>query len=127
MGRGRSVRCCFRSSGQPSDFELLIYNWWSLFTRLAIPSRHTEAATSLPLLLHGITRQTRHGNQTTVTITSNHAKAPALRLALDAVSTLLQRLAQTAERLSRPQRWSQFRRFIFRDWLKTQSPEPFFL
>ena len=30
----------------------LIYNWWSLFTRLAIPNRHTEATTSRPLLLH---------------------------------------------------------------------------
>jgi hypothetical protein len=26
----------------------LIYNWWSLFTRLAIPNRHTEATTSRP-------------------------------------------------------------------------------
>jgi hypothetical protein len=105
----------------------LIYNWWSLFTRLAIPNRHTEATTSRPLLLHGIARQTRHGNQTTVTITSNHAKAPAVRLALEAVSTLLQRLAQTAERLNLQQRWRQLLRFIFRDWLKTQVPEPFFL
>ena len=104
----------------------LIYNWWSLFTRLAIPNRHTEATTSRPLLLHGIARQTRHGNQTTVTITSNHAKAPAVRQALEAVSTLLQRLAQTAERLSLQQRWRQLLRFIFRDWLKTQAPEPYF-
>ena len=36
----------------------LVYNWWSLFTRLAIPNRHTEATTSRPLLLHGIGRQT---------------------------------------------------------------------
>ena len=104
----------------------LIYNWWSLFTRLAIPNRHTEATTSRPLLLHGIARQTRHGNQTTVTIISNHAKAPAVRLALEAVSTLLQRLVQTAERLSLQQRWRQLLRFIFRDWLKTQTPEPCF-
>lgn len=53
----------------------LIYNWWSLFTRLAIPNRHTEATTTRPLLLHGVARQTKHGNQTTLTITSNHAHA----------------------------------------------------
>jgi hypothetical protein len=29
----------------------LIYNWWSLYTRLAIPHRHTEATTSRPLLI----------------------------------------------------------------------------
>src|SRR5438309_11433567 len=56
----------------------VIYNWWTLFTRLAIPKRHTEALTSRPLLLNGIARQTTHGNQTTLTITSLHAQAPAV-------------------------------------------------
>jgi hypothetical protein len=34
----------------------LIYTWWSLFTRLAIPNPHTEAMTSRPVLLHGLRR-----------------------------------------------------------------------
>ena len=38
----------------------LIYNWWSLFVRLADPDHHREAITSRPLLLHGIARQTHH-------------------------------------------------------------------
>lgn len=105
----------------------LIYNWWSLFTRLAIPNRHTAATTSRPLLLHGIARQTRHGNQTTLTITSSHAQAKAIRGALEAVSQLLQRLRQTAERLSIRQRWRLLLRFIFRDWLRHQTTEPLFL
>ena len=45
----------------------LIYNWWSLFVRLADPDQHTEAITSRPLLLYGVGRQTRHANQTTIT------------------------------------------------------------
>ena len=102
----------------------LIYNWWSLFTRLAIPNRHTEATTSRPLLLHGIGRQTTHANQTTLTITSNHAQANPIRRALETVSHLLQTLAETAERLSLEQRWHWLLRFIFRDWLTTRSPEP---
>jgi hypothetical protein len=105
----------------------LIYNWWSLFTRLAIPNRHTEATTSRPLLLHGIGRQTTHANQTTLTITSNHAQAEPVRRALEAVSQVLQRLAQTAERFSLNQRWRQLLRFIFRDWLGTRSPDTAFL
>ena len=105
----------------------LIYNWWSLFTRLAIPNRHTEATTSRPLLLHGIGRQTTHGNQTTLTITSNHAQAAPIRRALEGVSHLLQRLAQTAEQFTVNQRWRWLLRFIFRDWLKTRVPEPAFL
>ena len=105
----------------------LIYNWWSLFTRLAIPNRHTEATTSRPLLLHGIGRQTTHANQTTLTITSNHAQAEPVRRALEAVSQVLQRLAQTAERFSLNQRWCQLLRFIFRDWLGTRSRDTAFL
>jgi hypothetical protein len=32
----------------------LVYNWWSLFTRLAIPEKHAEAITSRPLLLNAV-------------------------------------------------------------------------
>lgn len=102
----------------------LVYNWWSLFTRLAIPNRHTEATTTRPLLLHGIARQTRHGSQTTLTITSSHAQAQRIQGALEAVSQLLQRLRLTAQQLTPMQRWRHLLRFIFRDWLKNRSPDP---
>ncbi|MGA2146206.1 MAG: hypothetical protein ABSH49_14725, partial [Bryobacteraceae bacterium] len=111
----------------PVGIVALIYNWWSLFTRLAIPNRHTEATTSRPLLLHGIGRQTTHGNQTTLTITSNHAQAEPIRRALEGVSRLLQRLVETAEQFTVNQRWRWLLRFIFRDWLKTRPPDPRFL
>jgi Transposase DDE domain group 1 len=100
----------------------LIYNWWSLYTRLAIPKRHTEATTSRPLLLHGIGRQTKHSNQTTLTITSNHAHAGPVRLALESVSQLLQRLAASAEHFNADQRWRWLLRFIFRDRFGQRSP-----
>jgi hypothetical protein len=104
----------------------LIYNSWSLYAGLAILSRHTEAATSRPLMLHGIARRTSHNNRTTLTLTmtSNHAQAGAVRKALEAVSQLLQRVAQTAEQLTVSARWRQLLRFIFRDWLKTRAPDP---
>jgi Transposase DDE domain group 1 len=100
----------------------LIYNWWSLYTRLAIPNRHTEAITSRPLLLHGIARQTRHANQSILTITSNHAQATATRQVLEAVSHFLQRVRHTAEQLPLLDRWRAVLRFIFRDWLKSTAP-----
>ena len=53
----------------------LVYNWWSLFVRLADPVKHTEAITSRPLLLHAPARLTRHGGQTRVTISHPHAEA----------------------------------------------------
>jgi hypothetical protein len=51
-----------------------IYNWWTIFMRLGIPDKHAEAVTSRLLALYGIARRTRHANQTTVEITSTHAK-----------------------------------------------------
>jgi len=57
----------------------LVYNWWTIFMRWGIPEKHAEAITSRPLALHGIARQTRHGNQTTVEITSTHATSTLMR------------------------------------------------
>ena len=41
----------------------LIYNWWSLFVRLADPEHHREAITSRPLLLTALARRTYHAGQ----------------------------------------------------------------
>jgi hypothetical protein len=102
----------------------LIYNWWSLYTRLAIPNRHTEATTSRPLLLHGVARQTEHANQSTLTITSLHAHAPKVRQALAGVNQFLHRVRQTAEQLPQTDRWRAVLRFIFRDWLQNSAAPP---
>ena len=101
----------------------LIYNWWSLYTRLAIPNRHTEATTTRPLMLDGIGRQTKHSNQTTITLTSNHEKAEPLRKTLEAISSLLQTLTQSATQFTLAQRWRWLLRYIFRDWLKNCAPD----
>ena len=76
----------------------LIYNWWGLFTRLAAGGKG-EAITTRPLRLYGLARRARHGRQTTLTITSSHAKAGQLRRALEAASGFLKRVAATAEQL----------------------------
>jgi hypothetical protein len=53
-----------------SRMVALVYNWWSLFVRLAA-GKHHEAITSRPLLLYGVARQTKHAGQTTLTTTQN--------------------------------------------------------
>jgi Transposase DDE domain group 1 len=106
----------------------VIYNWWTLFTRLAIPNRHTEAITSRPLLFNGVARQTTHSNQATLTITSMHAQAPAVQRALQAVSKFLQRVRQTAEQFTSAECWRAVLYFIYRDWLQNSSAaEPTFV
>jgi hypothetical protein len=94
----------------------LVFNWWSLYTRLAIPGRHTEALTSRPLLLHGIARKTKHSQQARLTITSAHGKAARVQRRLRQGSEYLQRFRVTAEQLSQPERWRLLLRAIFREF-----------
>jgi hypothetical protein len=96
----------------------LVYNWWSLFTRLAIPEKHAEAITSRPLLLNAVGKQTTHAGQTTVTLTSLHAKAPQMQVALRAISAFLATLHHAAEQLTCPQKWLLILSRVFRHILK---------
>lgn len=83
----------------------LVYNWWSLFARLARPDKHLEAITSRPLLLHAVATKTCHQRQTTVTIAEGHAKAENIRTALQRISAFLGMLKRTAEQLTQAERW----------------------
>src|ERR1039457_3039496 len=94
----------------------LVYNWWTIFMRLGIPDKHAEAITSRPLALHGIARQTHHGNQTTVEITSTHAKASQIAEILTKVSGFLRRIRTTAEQLTQSERWKLILSAAFRQF-----------
>lgn len=99
----------------------LIFNWWSLYTRLAVPRRHTEATTSRPLLLHGVARKTTHGQQPRLTITSAHGKAAAVQRRLVQVSEYLQRFRKAAEQLAQPQKWRLLLQAIFREFYPAEA------
>jgi hypothetical protein len=85
--------------------------------RLGIPDKHAEAITARPLALHGIARQTRHGNQTMVEITSTHAKASVITEILTNVSGFLKRIKATAEQLTQWERWKLILSAAFRQLL----------
>jgi hypothetical protein len=95
----------------------LVYNWWTIFMRLGIPDKHAEAITSRPLALHGIARQTRHGNQTTVEITSMHAKAAQIAEILTKVSGFLKHIKTIAEQLTQGDRLKLILSAAFRHFL----------
>jgi hypothetical protein len=88
----RAIRCllCFHRHRPYTKFPILL---------------HTEAITSRPLLLYGVGRQTRHANQTTITVTSTHGKAGHVRRMLAEVVTFFKSLRPIAEQLSDLQRW----------------------
>ena len=78
----------------------LVYNWWSLFVRLASPEVRREAITSRPWLMSSIGRRTEHAGQTTITLTGLHAQFDQARQVLMQVSARLQAWAkEIAEQL----------------------------
>ncbi|MEW5942056.1 MAG: transposase [Chloroflexota bacterium] len=91
----------------------LVYNWWSLYVRLAIPERHAEAITSRPLLLYGVGQQTRHGGQTTLTITPMHAQAHMAQRVLMSLNAFLSEMKATARQLDWTERWRTILSRIF--------------
>ena len=85
----------------------LIYNWWSLFVRLANPEARREAITSRPWLMSSVGRRTEHAGQTTITLTGLHAHFGKAKEALTRVSAWLQALAsRAAEQLSVTTVWN---------------------
>jgi hypothetical protein len=89
-----------------------------VFMRLGIPDKHAEAITSRPLALHGIARQTRHSNQTTIEVTSTHSKAPLIAKALRQVSAFLKRIKTSAEQLTQHTRWKVILSAAFQHFLR---------
>lgn len=82
----------------------LVYDWWTLFVRLAQPHKHFEAISSRPLLLHGVATQTQHAGQKRLTITSTHAKQAVIQAVLTSLAGFLSSLKSAAEQLTDAQR-----------------------
>ena len=105
-------------------FVALVYNWWSLFTRLSNPNKRAEAITSRPLLLHAIGRKTSHSNQSTLTLTSLHAEAAKIQLAVAAVAGFLSHIRSIAEQLKPLERWRLILLAVIRAFPLTTSVGP---
>ena len=85
----------------------LIYNWWNLYVRLALPDQHHEAITSRPLLLTSIGRLTKHSNQKTVKITSLHGKTRTLVEAYERLTSAFNELKTIAPQLTSAECWKR--------------------
>lgn len=79
-----------------------VYNWWSIFVRLASPDHHREAVTSRPLLLHSIVRETTSGGQRLLSIVCNHAKAGVVISFFTKLAAYLRRFSANAEQWTAP-------------------------
>jgi len=102
----------------------LIYNWWSLFVRLADPVHHREAITMRPLLLTAVARQTQHAGQVKLTISSVHGKQNWARRAYVRIARFLAELRQSAEQLDPVQRWYRILSEALRYFLQGRQLAP---
>jgi hypothetical protein len=102
----------------------LIYNWWSLFVRLADPEHHREAITTRPLLLSAIARKTQHAGQVTLTISSTHGARDVARRAYVRIAGFLAQLRKTAEQLDPLQRWYRILSEALRHFLHGRQLQP---
>jgi hypothetical protein len=105
-------------------FNALTYDWWNIFARLADPNLHREAITSRPLFLSAVAMRTRHARQTTIRVTSSHAKAKSVARALEAVAVFLRGLTESAEQLTRPQTWRAILSRAFQAFLNGRLTRP---
>jgi Transposase DDE domain group 1 len=95
----------------------LVYNWWSLFTRFADPTRRREAITSRPLLLYGVGRRTTHAGQTSITITPTHAKYALAQEMMSKIKGVLNWFKSLAEQYNTIQKWVMMLSLIFKHFL----------
>jgi Transposase DDE domain group 1 len=114
----------FKRSQLMARMVALIFNWWSLFTRIASGDKHGEAITTRPLFLQGIARHTRHAQQDHLSLSSLHAKARKLAQAVVTISGWLRSFLNSAEQLQREARWPLLLRRIFRTFWPESMPLP---
>ncbi len=107
-----------------SRLVALVYNWWSLYARLVNPDKHHEAITSRPLMLQSVGRKTTHAGQTTVTVTSTHAKASVIQAAMLELTRFFKELTNTTEQLDIAQRVKLIAQWAFRKLLTSLPPLP---
>ena len=123
-GWGGYTTSDFKPCRLVSPMAALVYNWWSIFVRLARPHKHHEAITSRPLLLHGLARQTKHPGKTTLTISNHHAKTPLIQAALQALTMFLGHIRSSTEQLRTGDRMKLIIRQTFRAFLDKLKPVP---
>jgi len=102
----------------------LVYNWWNLFSRLAIPEKHHEAITSRPLLLSSVGQLTHSGRQKQMRITSTHAEQEKIREAYERLHEYFETIKSTATQLTKQAVWQQIAIKCVEYFLNPSGSEP---
>lgn len=89
----------FHSSATMARMIALIYNWWNLYTRLALPDKHHEAITTRPLLLSSIGRLVSGSGKKTLKLTSMHGRADWLESIYQQLTSVFQTIKSATPQL----------------------------
>src|SRR4051812_43726442 len=119
-----SSACARFSARIRSAVAWRIYNWWSLFARLADPEHHREAITARPLLLSAIARKTQHAGQVTLTVSSMHGARDKARRVYVRIAGFLADLRKNAEQLDPLEKWYRILSEAFPPSLKGPQLSP---
>ena len=95
------------SCGLMARIIALIYNWWTLFVRLANPGNHLEAITSRPLLLSSVGRLVQSGRQKKMIVTSRHARGNKVEKIYRSLVQFFNQLKSNAPQLTPKECWQR--------------------
>lgn len=111
------------ASGAAARLTAIIYNWWSLYTRLVLPGKHHEAITSRPRLLGGVARKTEHAGQRHLGVKLLHAACEKTKAGVVAAFVLLASMLPTpnAPQSDAAQRWNRLGDHIARQILAERT------
>jgi hypothetical protein len=121
-GWGGFVTRSLQTSQIMARMVALVYNWWNLFVRLAIPHKHHEAITSRPLLLSSVGRLTESARQRRMVITSTHGEMTTIQRAYERVHSFFSWLKATAPQLNPIECWRLIARKSMEIFMGTDPP-----
>lgn len=106
-----------------------VYNWWTIFCRLGIPHKHTEAITSRSLFFRSIGRLVLKNGQRRIRLSSINSQASRIQEIMGTVSRFLETIRSTAAQLTAEQRWTRilnraFVKFLHKKELPVLSHGP---
>jgi len=102
----------------------LIYNWWSIFVRLAEPDKHLEAITSRPLLLSSVGKLTETSRQKKLTITHSHGREEHVRKTYQRIQQFFNELKANAPQLDALECWCRILSEAMKKYLGGQILRP---
>jgi len=103
----------------------LIYNWWSLFVRLANPDGgHLEAVSSRPQLLSSVGQLTESGRQKRLKISGQHSRAAFWQQALTNLSGLFTTIKNVAKQHNAAVRWKQLMLYLIDKMVPPSAMSP---